>query len=291
MKYAFIAGHEKVFRVRSMCRMLHVHPSGFYAWKVCPQSQRARDDERLVGLLKHAWLESGGVYGYRKLTLDMRELGESCSKHRVARLLKQEGLQAQRGYRRRPRAQSAEVSVVAPNTLERQFTPSQPNQAWVTDITYIRTHEGWLYLSVVLDLFSRQVIGWSMASRIDTQLVLDALLMAIWRRKPTHTVLVHSDQGCQFTSEAWQSFLQSYGLQASMSRRGNCHDNAVAESFFQLLKRERIRKKIYATRSQARGDIFNYIEMFYNSQRRHSHADGLSPIEFERRYFLRLESI
>ena len=130
-----------------------------------------------------------------------------------------------------------------------------------------------------------------MGSRIDTQLVLDALLMAIWRRTPNNTVLVHSEQGCQFTSEAWQSFLQSHGLQASMSRRGNCHDNAVAESFFQLLKRERIRKKIYATRHQARGDVFNYIEMFYNSQRRHSHADGLSPIEFEKRYFLRLGSI
>ena len=161
----------------------------------------------------------------------------------------------------------------------------------IQDGIYIRTHEGWLYLSVVLDLFSRQVIGWSMASRIDTQLVLDALLMAIWRRNPASTVLVHSDQGCQFTSEAWQSFLQSHGLQASMNRRGNYHDNAVAESFFQLLKRERIRKKIYATKRQARGDVFNYIEMFYNSQRRHSHAEGLSPIEFERRDFLMLGSI
>lgn len=161
----------------------------------------------------------------------------------------------------------------------------------IQDGIYIRTHEGWLYLSVVLDLFSRQVIGGSMASRIDTQLVLDALLMAIWRRNPTDTVVVHSDQCCQFTSGAWQGFLQSHGLQVSMSRRGNCHDHAVAKSFFQQLKRERIRKKLCATKSQARGDVFNYIEMFYNSRRCHSHAEGLLPIEFERRYFLRLGSI
>lgn len=258
-----------------MCRVLRLHPSGYYAWKAQPQSARAQDDRRLLGLLKHAWLESGGVYGYRKLTLDMRDLGERCSKHRVAKLLKQEGLQAQRGYRRRPSPRGGQPTVLAPNVLEQQFSVEMPNQAWVTDITYIRTHEGWLYLSVVIDLFSRQVVGWSMGNRIDTQLALDALLMAVWRRRPSKTVLVHSDQGCQFTSHEWQDFLKSHKLQPSMSRRGNCHDNAVAESFFQLLKRERIRRKTYATRQAARSDVFNYIEMFYNPKRRHSSADGL----------------
>lgn len=180
-----------------MCRVLRLHPSGYYAWKAQPQSARAQDDRRLLGLLKHAWLESGGVYGYRKLTLNMRDLGERCSKHRVAKLLKQEGLQAQRGYRRRPSPRGGQPAVVAPNVLEQQFSVEMPNQAWVTDITYIRTHEGWLYLSVVIDLFSRQVVGWSMGNRIDTQLALDALLMAVWRRRPSKTVLVHSDQGCQ----------------------------------------------------------------------------------------------
>lgn len=268
-----------------------VHPSGYYAWKSEPMSPRAKDDRRLLGLLKHAWLESGGVYGYRKLTLDMRDLGETCGKHRVARLLKQEGLRSQTGYRRRPGGRGDKPSVVAPNHLQRQFHINQPNQSWVTDITYIRTHEGWLYLSVVLDLFSRQVVGWSMGSRIDTDLVLSALLMALWRRQPNAVVTVHSDQGSQFTGHDWQDFLRAHNLVSSMSRRGNCHDNAVAESFFQLLKRERIRRQIYATRDQARTDVFNYIEMFYNPKRRHSTAGDLSPVEFERRHSQRLTSV
>jgi len=180
---------------------------------------------------------------------------------------------------------------VAPNHLDRQFTPEQPNRSWVTDITYIRTHEGWLYLAVVIDLFSRQVIGWSMGSRIDMELVLNALLMALWRRQPKEPVLVHSDQGSQFTGHDWQTFLREHNLVSSMSRRGNCHDNAVVESFFQLLKRERIRRKTYATRLDARADVFNYIEMFYNPKRRHNTAGGVSPVEFEKRYFQRFGSV
>ncbi len=158
---------------------------------------------------------------------------------------------------------------MSPNRLQRQFNPDAPDERWVTDITYIRTHEGWLYLAVVVDLFSRKIIGWSMQSRMTKDIVLNALLMAVWRRNPEKQVLVHSDQGSQYTSHEWQSFLKSHGLEGSMSRRGNCHDNAVAESFFQLLKRERIKKKIYGTREEARSDIFDYIEMFYNSKRRH----------------------
>jgi putative transposase len=270
---------------------MDVHPSGYYAWKQQPQSDRARDDQRLLGLLKQAWLESGCVYGYRKLTLDMRDLGETCGKHRVARLLRLEGLRSQTGYRRRSGRRGGKPAVVAPNHLDRQFTPERPNQSWVTDITYIRTHEGWLYLAVVIDLFSRQVIGWSMGSRIDTELVLNALLMALWRRQPQEAVLVHSDQGCQFTGHDWQAFLRDHNLISSMSRRGNCHDNAVAESFFQLLKRERIRRQIYPTRQIARADVFNYIEMFYNPKRRHNTAGHVSPVEFERRHSQRLGSV
>ena len=181
--------------------------------------------------------------------------------------------------------------MVAPNHLKRQFKVDEPNQSWVTDITYIRTHEGWLYLAVVVDLFSRQVVGWSMGSRIDTSLVLDALLMALWRRQPRAPVIVHSDQGCQFTGHEWQTFLRDHNLVSSMSRRGNCHDNAVAESFFQLLKRERIRRRVYATRDDARADVFNYIERFYNSQSRLSSAAGLSPVEFEQRHSKRLNGV
>jgi putative transposase len=257
---------------------MDVHPSGYYAWKKQPISDKVRDDQRLLGLLKQAWLESGCVYGYRKLTLDMRDLGECCGKHRVARLLRREGIRSQTGYRRRAAGRGGKPAVVAPNHLNRQFTPDGVNQSWVTDITYIRTHEGWLYLV-------------SMGSRIDTDLVLNALLMALWRRQPKDTVLVHSDQGCQFTGHDWQGFLRDHNLVSSMSRRGNCHDNAVAESFFQLLKRERIRRQIYPTRQDARADVFNYIEMFYTPKRRHNTSGGVSPVEFEKRQSQRLGSV
>ncbi|MEW9842837.1 IS3 family transposase, partial [Pseudomonas juntendi] len=261
------------------------------AWLAEPQSARAKEDQRLLGLIKHAWLESGGVYGYRKIHGDLRELGETCGRNRVGRLMQAEGLRSQTGYRRRPGFYGGKPTVASPNHLARQFKVSEPNKVWVTDITYIRTYEGWLYLAVVLDLFSRQVIGWSMKPRMCSDLAIDAMLMAVWRRKPQQQVMIHSDQGSQFSSSDWQSFLKANNVVSSMSRRGNCHDNAVAESFFQLLKRERVRRKTYATRDEARSDIFDYIEMFYNPKRRHSSAMQLSPVEYEKRYFLSLESV
>lgn len=271
--------------------MMDVHPSGYYAWCRNAMSDRARDDQRLLGLIKHAWLESGGVYGYRKVHQDLREIGEVCGKHRVARLMRVEGLRSQTGYRRRPGRYGGKPAVVSPNHLNRQFDVAAPNVAWVTDITYIRTYEGWLYLSVVIDLFSRQVVGWSMKPRKTTDLALDALLSAVWRRKPQKPVMIHSDQGSQFSSLDWQSFLKANHLEGSMSRRGNCHDNAVAESFFQLLKRERIKQRIYPTREAAKSDVFDYIEMFYNPRRRHGTSDDVSPVEYERRYFQSLTGV
>lgn len=199
--------------------MLKVHPSGYYAWRAEPRSTRAKDYQRLLGLIKHAWLESGGVYGYRKIHADLRELGESCGRHRVARLMRAEGLRSQTGYRRRTGCYGGKPPTPAPNRLERQFNVSEPNKVWVTDITYIRTYEGWLYLAVVLDLFSRQVIGWSMKPRMSSDLAIDALLMAVWRRKPKQEVMIHSDQGSQFSSSDWQSFLRGNNLVGSMSRR------------------------------------------------------------------------
>lgn len=267
-----------------MCRVFNVHRSGYYAWLQSPLSARALDDARMVDLAKQCWLESGRVYGYRKVTRDLRDLGEQCGKHRVARLMRNEGLRAQVGYGRRPGMRGGNASVVAGNQLDRQFDVPRANESWVTDITYIRTHEGWMYLAVVIDLFSRQVVGWSMQSRMQTDLVLQAMTMAVWRRKPARGLMIHSDQGSQFTGHDWQDFLKAHGIECSMSRRGNCHDNAVAESFFQLLKRERIRRKIYTTQDDAKSDVFNYIEMFYNTQRQHGHNDGLSPVEFERRF-------
>ncbi|WP_434968424.1 IS3 family transposase [Pseudomonas guariconensis] len=291
LKYAFIKTHSTDYPVRRLCQTLKVHPSSYYAWLAEPQSARAKEDQRLLGLIKHAWLESGGVYGYRKIHDDLRELGETCGRNRVGRLMQAEGLRSQTGYRRRPGFYGGKPTVASPNHLARQFKVSEPNKVWVTDITYIRTYEGWLYLAVVLDLFSRQVIGWSMKPRMCSDLAIDALLMAVWRRKPQQQVMIHSDQGSQFSSSDWQSFLKANNVVSSMSRRGNCHDNAVAESFFQLLKRERIRRKIYATRDEARSDIFDYIEMFYNPKRRHGSAMQLSPVEYERRHFLSLESV
>jgi putative transposase len=266
-----------------MCRVLMVHVSGFYAWLKKPLSQRAQDDERQTELLRQAWTDSGKVYGYRKLTDDLRDQGEQVSENRVARLASLAGISAQIGYRRRPGRYNGKPAVVAANGLDRQFQVTAPDTVWVTDITYIKTHEGWLYLSVVIDLFSRRVVGWSAQSRMTADLALQALLVAIWRRKPKHRVMIHSDQGSQFTSREWQTFLRQHNLEASMSRRGNCHDNAVAESFFQLLKRERIRRKTYQSRDAARQDVFEYIEMFYNPKRKHTNNGMLSPVDFEAR--------
>jgi putative transposase len=278
--------HFRQFRLASMCRVLGVQRSGYYAWVRSPPSARAHEDQRLQGLIKHAWLESNSVYGHRKVAKDVRDWGETCSRHRVHRLMKRDGLRALVGYGKWPRPLSGPIGAVADNVLARAFNVSEPNYTWVTDTTYIRTHQGFLFLAVVLDLFSRQVIGWATRPSQHTDLVLQALLAAVWRRKPKPALLLHSDQGCQFTSGEWQSLLKAHGIVCSMSRRGNCHDNAAMESFFQLLKRERIKRRIYATHDEARSDVFDYIEMFYNPKRRHGSNRDLSPIEFEKRYKL-----
>lgn len=275
--------HSREFRLCAICRVLGVHRSGYYAWLRCSVSDRAREDRRLLGLIKHHWLSSGGICGYRKITLDLRESGEACSRHRVRRLMNVEGLRAEVGYGSKPRHRGGPVGIVE-NVLDREFTPDAPNRVWVTDITYIRTYEGWLFLAAVMDLYSRQIVGWSTQSTMTTDLVLQALLAAVWKRKPGAGLIVHSDQGCQYTSGEWQSFLKAHRMVPSMSRRGNCHDNAVEESFFSVLKKERIKRKIYPNRGAARSSVFDYIEMFYNPLRRHGSAGDVSPIEFEKRY-------
>ncbi|NTG90506.1 IS3 family transposase [Agrobacterium rhizogenes] len=282
VKYAFIALHRLQFSVRTMCRLLRVHPSGFYAWLKNPLSRRTSEDKRQTDLLQKAWEESGKVYGYRKLHDDLLDQGEMCCPNRVARLTRLAGIKARIGYKRRPGIYGGRPSVAIGNTLDRQFDVAAPDKVWVTDITYIRTCEGFSYLAVVIDLYSRRVIGWALQGRQTTDVVLQALLMAVWRRKPKDKVLIHSDQGSQFTSMDWASFLKHHNLVHSMSRRGNCHDNAVAESFFNLLKRERIRRKVYRSRDEARQDVFDYIEMFYNPKRKHVRNGMLSPVEFEK---------
>ena len=277
--------------MRTMCRCLCIHPSGFYAWLKAPLSRRAYEDRRQTALLRQAWQDSGKVYGYRKLHDDLLDQGKTCCPNRVARLARLAGIKAQIGYKRRPGSYGGKPSVVIDNTLDRQFNVEAPDKVWVTDITYIRTQEGFPYLAVVIDLYSRRVIGWSMQSRQTTDVVLQALLMAVWRRKPKNKVHVHSDQGSQFTSMDWASFLKHHNLEHSISRQGNCHDNAVAESFFNLLKRERIRRKTYKTRADARQDVFSYIEMFYNPKRKHARNGMLSPVQFERQQKMRHEGV
>ncbi|WP_354016138.1 IS3 family transposase [Dyella japonica] len=281
VKYRFINDHRHVFRVAPMCRMLEVTRGGFYQWLDKPESDRAIEDRRLLGLIRDSYDASGGVYGARRVLGDLREAGEVCGKHRVEKIMHAQKIKAIRGYKA-PRRIVGRPSLIAPNRLQRQFTVDQPDQAWVTDITYLRTWQGWLYLAVVIDLHSRKVIGWSMKPTLAREGGLDALLMAIWRRKPTKAVIVHSDQGSQYGSDDWQRFCRAHGLQPSMSRRGNCWDNAVAESFFSSLKKERIRKRVYKTRDLARADVFDYIEVFYNRTRRHSHLGGISPEAFEK---------
>jgi len=222
MKYAFIKAHRLEFSIRAMCRVLCVHPSGFYSWLKSGLSKMAKRQRRLTGLIKQAWLESGCVYGYRKVHHDLLDMGENCAPNTVAKLMKNCGPKAQIGYKRRSGKYGIKPSIVAANQLGQNFDVTAPNTVCLTDITYIKPYEGWLYLAVVIDLYSRRVIGWSMGARMQTSLALNALLMAVWRRKPKVKVIVHSDQGSQFTSQEWQAFLSSHNLQSSMSRRGNC---------------------------------------------------------------------
>jgi putative transposase len=291
VKYAFIALHRLRFSVRTMCRLLRVHPSGFYTWLKNPLSRRANEDKRQADLLLRTWEESGKVYGYRKLRDALLDHGEICCPNRVARLTRLAGIKAQIGYKRRPGIYGGRPSVAIDNTLDRQFDVAAPDKAWVTDITYIRTCEGFAYLAVVIDLYSRRVIGWAMQSRQTTEVVLQAQLMAVWRRKPRNQVLINSDQGSQFISMDWASFLKHHSLVHSMSRRGNCHDNAVAESSFNLLKREQIRRGGYRSRDEAHQDVFDSIEMFYNPKRKHVRNGLLPPVEFEKQQKIQPEGV
>jgi putative transposase len=277
--YEFIKAHRREFDTAVMCRLLDVSRSGFYEWLRHPLSDRALEDQRLLALIRTAYTASHGVYGAPRIFLDLREAGETCSKHRVARIMRANHIKALHGYRV-PRYARGVPALLTPNTLQRGFTVHRPNHTWVTDITYVRTWEGWLYLAVVMDLYSRRIVGWSTTPTLAQNLVLDALLMAVRRRKPQH-VLIHSDQGSQFSSDAWRRFCQAHHLEHSMSRRGNCWDNAVAESFFSSLKKERIKKRIYTTRALTTAEIADYIETFYNRTRRHSHLSGVSPETFE----------
>ena len=270
---------------------MRVHHSSYYAWVKAPESKRCKDDQRLLPLVKHYWLASGGHYGYRNIHLDLAEAGIKCGRDRTLRLMRLAQICAQRGYKRPRGYYSGKPDITAPNTLDRAFNVSAPNQWWVSDITYIHTQEGFLFLAVVMDLFARSIVGWSMSERMTDTLVQDALMAAYWRRKPEGTVRLHSDQGSQYSSRDFRTLLSSLNMEASMSRRGNCWDNAVAESFFGNLKKEKIRRHKYKTREEAKRAIFHYIEMFYNPKRRHTHNQRVSPMNYEKQYFMNQKSV
>jgi putative transposase len=285
VKFAFVARHRPVWPTRMMCRLLGVSASGFYEWLGRVPSARALSNAALLVRIRESFALSQQTYGSPRVWKDLVVWGEACGENRIARLMRIAKLSAQPKPRRKPTdvGMRPEHSI-APNVLERDFAASGPNHKWAADFTYIWTGEGWLFVAVVVDLFSRRVVGWSMQPTMTAQLVLDARVMALWRRgKPTE-LLHHSDQGSQYTSEDFQRLLSAEGITCSMSRRGDCWDNSAVESFFASLKKERVYRTTYPTRDAARADIFDYIEAFYNSRRRHSTLGQVSPNEFERSY-------
>jgi putative transposase len=286
VRYGFIARHRSIWPVSRMCRLLHVSRSGFNEWHERAPSTRAVEDERITDRIRSFFLLSDKTYGSPRIVGDLREAGEVISENRVARLMRVAQIVARRRKRRRPVDDGVRPEhTIAANILDRDFQASAPNVKWVADFTYVDTVEGWLYVAVVLDLFSRRVVGWSMSADMTAQFVMDALLMAIWRRGRPKELLHHSDQGSQYAAEDFQRLLAHHGITCSMSGKGDCWDNAAMESFFATLKKERIyRKPRYRTRDEARADVFDYIERFYNPRRRHSTLDQVSPAEFERRF-------
>ncbi len=283
MKFGFVAKHRGTWPVEGLCEALGVSRSGFYAWRTRPMSARARLDEQILVTVRSSFLLSDRTYGARRMVDDVRDAGYICGRQHVGRLMRLEGLRARPRRRARPTdTGDRPVHVLAPNVLDRQFTATAPNRKWVADFTFVWTSEGWLYVAVVLDLFARRVVGWSMHATMTAQLVTDALIMAVWRRGSVDALLHHSDRGSQYTSESFQRLLREFGVTCSMSRSGNVWDNPVMESFFSTLKTERTNRKHYATRNAARADVFDYIERFYNPLRRHSTLGNVSPSNFER---------
>lgn len=282
MKFGFVAKHRGAWPVTMVCEALGVSRSGFYAWLVRPRSRRSLDDEVIGRQARLSFVDSDRTYGARRVWRDVLEAGHRCGLHRIERLMRRQALRA------RPRRRGLPIdrgerssSAIAPNLLDRQFLASAPNQKWVADFTYLWTAEGWLYVAVVLDLYSRRVVGWSMQPQMTTQLVTDALMMAVWRRGQPDALLHHSDRGSQYTSDRFRRLLDELGITCSMSRSGNCWDNSAMESFFKSLKTERTDGKVYRTRDDAKAEVFDYIERFYNSKRRHSTLGYVSPIQFE----------
>lgn len=274
--------HRVLFRVWLMCRVLGVSRSGYYAWLVRPESERSCSNRSLLSKIRIVYHRSHRIYGSPRVTKELRESGHCCGEQRVARLMRRHGIKAKTVRKFRVTTNSKHNHTVAENLLARRFTVACPNAVWVSDITYIWTTEGWLYLAAVMDLYARRIVGWAMSHRIDGELTLAALRQALTHRRPSAGLIHHSDRGKQYAADDYQKLLRDHGAVGSMSRKGNCWDNAPMESFFGTLKQELVYQERFVTRDDAKAKIFEYIEVFYNRQRRHSSAGSLSPVEFER---------
>lgn len=286
MKYTFMAAHEEEFQVKRMCKVLGVQRSGYYAWRKRKPSTRVQDNQALLALIEAEHQKSRRTYGSPRLHVVLRRQGVQCGRNRVARLMRLHGIVARKKRRYYPRTTQRQAGVIpAPNRLNQDFSAARPNQKWVSDFTYIETAEGWLYLAIVLDLFSRRVIGWAMSAKMDAELVETALRMALLGRHPPAGLLHHSDQGSQYTSTTYLNCLNAALAVLSMSGAGNCYDNAAMESFFSTFKTECV-TGIFTSHAQARTVIFEYIEVWYNRQRLHSTLGYFSPVDFEQRFTL-----
>jgi putative transposase len=281
MKFRFISDHLETFNVGRMCNLLNVSRSGFYAWKKRPECSRRRQNRALEDRIRLLHADSHGIYGAPRIHRDLNEAGVRCGKNRVARIMRNAGIRSRTKKKFKATTNSKHNLPVAPNLLNQKFKVDAPDRVWVGDITYIWTNQGWLYLAVVLDLFNRQVLGWAAASRMNRQLAINALQVALGKRKPGQGLLHHTDRGSQYASSDYQKILKEHGMICSMSRKGNCYDNAVAESFFARLKSEWVNHQRYLSRKEAIQSLFYYIEIFYNRKRRHSFIDYATPQEYE----------
>lgn len=286
MIFAFIKAHQDEYPISLMCRVLQVSRSGYYAWLKRPPSARQMANEKLLAEIQDIHQKSRGTYGIFRVYFALRRLGHQCGRNRVARLMRVHGIRAGRKRSYKATTNSNHAYPIADNKLDQQFDVTSPNRVWSSDITYIATAEGWLYLAVVLDLFSRKIVGWSMQPTLHRQLVLNALDMALKRRSTPSDLMHHSDRGSQYASIDYQAILSQKKIVCSMSRKGNCYDNAPVESFFGSLKTEWVGNKVYATRQAAKSALFEYIELFYNRERLHSSLGYMSPTEFEQSHLL-----
>jgi putative transposase len=281
MKFRFISDHVETFNVGRMCALLNVSRSGFYAWRTRPESRRSRENRALEDRIRLLHANSHGIYGAPRIHRDLDDDGVRCGKNRVARIMRVAGIRSRSRKKFKATTNSRHSLPVGPNLLNQNFNVEAGDSAWVGDITYIWTDEGWLYLAVLLDLYNREIVGWSASSRITRQLAIDALQMALGKRNPGHGLLHHTDRGSQYASADYQKILKAHGMVCSMSRKGNCYDNAVAESFFGRLKNEWVNHERYRSRAEAVQSLFYYIEIFYNRKRRHSSIKYATPQGYE----------